>query len=65
MLDNHIFGPLKKAFREHWFANDREVKEAVHTWLHTQLELFFADGMRKLVDRSNKCVEKLGDLAER
>jgi hypothetical protein len=31
----------------------------MHTWLRTQPKSSFADGIRKLVGRSNKCVEKL------
>jgi len=31
----------------------------VQTWLHTQSKIFFADGLRKLMDQCNKCVEKI------
>jgi hypothetical protein len=31
-----------------WFANDDEVKDAVHMWFHVQPKTFFADGIRKL-----------------
>jgi hypothetical protein len=44
------------------FANNEEVK--VHTWLHAQPKTFFMGGIRKLVDQSNKCVEKLEDLSK-
>jgi hypothetical protein len=30
-----------------------------------QLETFFADGIRKLVDRSNKSMERLGDYIKK
>jgi hypothetical protein len=42
----------------------KHVKDAVNTWLRAQLETFLADGKKKLVDQSNKCVEKLGDCVE-
>jgi hypothetical protein len=45
----HLFGPLKKALRGNWFADDDEVKEAVHDWLCTDSKSFFYD-IRKLVD---------------
>jgi len=38
--DYHIFGPLKNALRGRRFANDDEVKDAVHTWLRAQLKTF-------------------------
>jgi len=41
-----------------WFANDDEVKDMMHVWLHAQPETFFAFGIRKLVDWSNKYMEK-------
>jgi hypothetical protein len=37
----------------------------VHTWLHMHLKTFFVDGIRKLVDESNKCMEKLGEYDEK
>jgi hypothetical protein len=45
--------------------NDREVKDAVHTWLHAQPKTFLADGVRRITDRNNKCVETLGDYVEK
>jgi hypothetical protein len=63
--DYRIFGPFIVALRGRRFANDEEVKDAVHTWLHGQPKTFFADGIRKLVDRSNKYVVKRGDYVEK
>jgi hypothetical protein len=31
------------------FSNE-EVKDTMHMWLHVQLETFFANGIRKLMD---------------
>jgi len=36
----------------------------MHTWLRAQPKTFFADGVRKLVDRSNKYMEKLRDYVK-
>jgi hypothetical protein len=43
----------------------KRAKDAVQTWLRGQLKTFFSDGIRRLVDRSNKCVDKLGDYVEK
>jgi hypothetical protein len=59
--DYHIFGPIKDALRGRRLANDEEVKNAVHTWLRVKPKTFIPGDIRRLVDRSNKCVEKLGD----
>jgi len=39
--DFHLFGPLKNALRGRRFADDDEVKEAVHDWLRNQPQNFF------------------------
>ena len=54
----HLFGTLKEALRGRRFTLDQEVKEAAHAWLAAQPEAFFSDGIRKLVQRWTKCVEK-------
>jgi len=46
------------------FPNDEGVKDTVCTCLRAQIETFTADSNRKLVDRSTKCFEKLGDYVE-
>jgi len=46
------------------YANDRDVKDVVYTWLCTQLKLFFVVGIRK-VDQSNKCMKKMEDYNEK
>ena len=54
---HHLFGLLKEALRGCRFTSDREVKEAVHAWLTAQPKTF-SEGIRKLVQRWTKCVEK-------
>jgi len=61
----HLFGPLKVALRGRRFTSDQEVKEAVHSWRASQPKTFFSDGIKKLVQRCEKCVEKQGDCVER
>jgi hypothetical protein len=43
----------------------KKVQDMVHTWLHTQPETFFTDGITKLMDWHNKCMEKLGGLCQK
>jgi hypothetical protein len=43
------------------FGNDDEIKEAVHSWLTAQPKAFFSDGIKKLAQRCEKCIEKKGD----
>jgi hypothetical protein len=47
-----------------WIANEEEI-QAVHKWLHDQPKTFFVEGIRKLVDRWTKCIEKDGDYVEK
>jgi hypothetical protein len=37
------------------------VKAAMHQWLHAQPKTFFADGIKTLVGRWEKCIAKQGD----
>jgi hypothetical protein len=45
-------------------ANEEEI-QAVHKWLRDQPKTFFVKGIRKLVDRWTKCIEKEGDYVEK
>jgi hypothetical protein len=56
-----VFGPLKDALRGPRFGNDEEVKEAVTA----KPKIFFSDGVKKLVQRWEKCIEKKGDYVEK
>jgi hypothetical protein len=39
--------------------------EAVHAWLAGQPKTFIAEGIKKLVQRWKKCIEKQGDCVEK
>jgi hypothetical protein len=45
-------------------ANEEEI-QAVHKWLRDQPKTFCVEGIRKLVDRWTKCIEKEGDCVEK
>ena len=62
--DYYLFGPLKNALQGRFFT-DKEVWEAVHKWLRDQTKTFFFEGIRKLVDRWTKCIEKEGDCVKK
>lgn len=63
--DYHLFGPLKQHLRGKHFRNDDEVKEAASEWLCSQPSEFYAEGIDKLIDRWDKCVQKEGDYVEK
>ena len=63
--DFHFFGPLKEALRGRRFSRGDDMKAAVHQWLRAQPKTFFADGIKKLVGRWEKCIEKQGDYIEK
>jgi len=41
------------------------MKAAVHQWIRVQPKTFFADGIKKLVGRGEKCIAKRGDYIEK
>ena len=63
--DYHLFGPLKEVLRGCRFSSDQELKEAVQAWLVAQPKTFFAEGIKKLVQRWKKCIEMQGDYVEK
>ena len=60
----HLFGTLKEALRGHRLTSDQEVKEAEYAWLAAQPKTLFLEGIRMLVQRWTKCIEKQGDYDE-
>jgi hypothetical protein len=42
LLITTFFGQIKNALRGRQFADDKKFKDAVHTLLHAQLQIFFA-----------------------
>jgi hypothetical protein len=55
--DYHMFGSQKKKILSgRRFASDDEDTNAVHTWVRSQQQAFFADEVRRLVSRYKMCV---------
>ena len=63
--DYHLFGPLEEVLRGRRFTSAQELKEAVHAWLAAQPKTFYSEGIKKLVQRWKKCIEKQGDYVEK
>ena len=56
--DFHFFPHLKRDFKGTHFTSDDEVKQTVTSWIKQRTPEFFIDGMRKLVLRWEKCIER-------
>ena len=63
--DFYLFPNLKRHLKGTRFNSNDEVKEAVWSWLKSKGPEFFADGMRKLVQRWERCIELGGDYIEK
>ena len=63
--DYHRFAPLKKMLRGQKFASDMEVQWAIRQRLAQQPTSLFALGIHKLVERWDKCLNKLGWYVEK
>lgn len=62
--DYHLFRNLDNFLRGKIFANDDEIKSAFSDFVSLQSSEFFKSGIKKLVSRWEKCVEKEGKYFE-
>ena len=60
-----FFGPMKKMLDGQKFASDTEVQSVIRQWLGQQPASFFASVIQKLADRWDKCLNELGQYAEK
>ena len=63
--DFHLFGFLKEFTKGTKFESGDEVKSVVSNWLRHQSNNFYAEGIRKLVQRWKKPGTLLGDYVEK
>jgi histone-lysine N-methyltransferase SETMAR len=63
--DYHIFGPLKETLCSHRFGSHGDVQQAVQTRLREQPKSFFFEGIKKLVERYQKCIIVWGDYVKK
>jgi len=61
----HFFPHLKRDLKGTHYTSDDEVKQAVTSWIKQRTPEFFIDGMRKLVLRWEKCIERQGEYVEK
>ena len=60
----HLFPGLKKRLKGCHFSSDTEVIVAAETWLDGQPSNFFLSALRKLEQRTKKCIELCGEYVE-
>ena len=63
--DYFLFLQLKKHMMGNHYDSDEEVVASVRQWCREQSPEFFADGIRQLVRRWQRCVDRDGDYVEK
>jgi len=63
--DYFLFLHLKQWLGGQRFDEDEELKTAVDNWFNSQAANFYAEGLKKLVQRYEKCLEVNGDYVEK
>ena len=64
-LTQWLNSQMKKMLDGQKFTSDMEVQWVVHQWLRSSRLHFFASGIHKLVERWDKCLNKLGGYVEK
>jgi histone-lysine N-methyltransferase SETMAR len=62
--DFYLFSALKSAIRGRNYSSAEEIQEVLDAWIESKPRNFFADGIRKLPGRWEKCVAHHGDYFE-
>lgn len=63
--DYHLFPNLKKHLRGRRFSSDEDLKTSTEEWLSEQNTHFYSEGVEKLWERYQKCIDKRGDYIEK
>ncbi|GBM68421.1 hypothetical protein AVEN_216886-1 [Araneus ventricosus] len=63
--DFRVFCKLKEHLDGRQFSSDDQVQAAVLSWLQDQGAIFYRQGIERLVQRSDKCLQRLGDYVEK
>lgn len=63
--DYHLFLHLKQHLAGKRFETDENVEKEVRTWLRTQAPEFYDKGIKDLVLRLTKCIDRNGDYVEK
>ena len=59
-----VFGKLKEHLDGRQFSNNNQIQTAVLRWLWEQGAIFYCQGIERLVEYSNKCLQQLVDYVE-
>ncbi|GFW16186.1 uncharacterized protein TNCV_4263511 [Trichonephila clavipes] len=65
LSDFWLFPKLKETLKGQRFSTVAEVQAAMSKWICSEPESFFMDGMKKWIERLNKCVAVSGDYVEK
>jgi hypothetical protein len=63
--DSHLFPKLNKDLKHQNLNSDEEAKAAVHQWFPEKEKDLFKNGIEKLVECWQKCIEVGGDYVEK
>lgn len=63
--DYCLFPDLKKCLRGKRFSDDEELKSAINAYFAAKEEIYFFEGLKKLISRCNKCIDVRGDYIEK
>ena len=63
--DYHLFPNMKTWLATQRFDDDAELQAGMNEWLKSQAATFYDDGINKLVDRYDKCLNLNGDYVEK
>lgn len=63
--DYFLFPDLKKCLRGKRFSDDEELKSAINGYFAGKEEIYFFEGLKKLISRCNKCIDVRGDYIEK
>ncbi|UYV84765.1 hypothetical protein LAZ67_X003375 [Cordylochernes scorpioides] len=63
--DFHLFPALKLHLEGKHFANDDEVQAEANHWLRRQDTAWYNSGIKKLLQRYQKCLDRNGDYVEK
>ncbi|GFW20201.1 histone-lysine N-methyltransferase SETMAR [Trichonephila clavipes] len=61
----HLFRYLQHSLGGKHFSDNEKVKAAVNSWLSNQATGFFEERFQNLIQRYDKCINKLGNYLEK
>jgi len=63
--DYHLFSKMKVWLATQRFHTNEELTDGVKTWLHNLAAPFYDEGLQKLVERYDKCLNVDGNYMEK